>query len=121
MNMKNKKFAIALILIVVAVASVSAASYGNRQATHTLNTQNLGRGRVAVDSQTCLVTGEEVVAGRGLYNEDRGSGMYGYRAVGADLDELCLVTGEAPLEGNRLGSANRMNASQGGGMMRWSR
>lgn len=120
MNMKNKKIAIALILIVVAVASVSAASYGNRQATYTSNTQNLGWGRAAVDSQTCLVTGEEVVAGSRLYNEDRGSGMYGNRAVGADLDELCLVTGEAPIAGSRLGAGNRMNASQGAGM-RWSR
>jgi len=85
MNMKNKKIAIALILIVVAVASVSAASYGNRQATYTSNTQNLGWGRAVVDSQTCLVTGEEVVAGSRLYNEDGEFGMYSYRASGAGL------------------------------------
>ena len=107
MNMKNKKFAIALILIVVAVASVSAASYGNRQGTNISNTQNLGWGRVAVDSPTCLATGEEALLGN--------------RALGADLNDTCLVTGEAPLEGSRLGSVNRLNASQGGGMMRWSR
>jgi|GEM_PF-3761132 len=116
MNMKNKKFAIALILIVVAVATVSAASYGNRQATNTSNTQNMGLGRATVDSQTCLVTGEEMFIGNRLVNEDRGFGMYGNRAIGADLDGTCPLTGEAPLEGSRLGSGNRGNASQGAGM-----
>jgi hypothetical protein len=118
MNMKNKKFLIAMILIVVAVASVSAASYGNRWTTNASDTQYLGQGRGIANSQICVVTGEEVVAGSRLGYEDRGFGMYG--AVGADPDGLCLVTGEAPLEGSRMGSGLRSNGSQGGGM-RWSR
>ncbi len=115
MNMKNKKFLVAMILIVVAVASVSAASYGNRRATDASDTRYLGQGRAIADSQVCLVTGEEVVAGSGLGYEGRGYGMYG---AGVDADGLCPVTGEAPLAGSRTGL--RSNTSQGGGM-RWSR
>ncbi|MBI9094773.1 MAG: hypothetical protein JEY71_07815 [Sphaerochaeta sp.] len=114
----NKKFVIAMILIVVVVASVSAASYGNRWATDASDTRYLGQGRTITDSQICLVTGEEVAATRALGYEGRAFGMYG--AVGTDADALCLVTGEAPLEGSRMGSDLRYNASQGGGM-RWSR
>ncbi|HAF86598.1 MAG TPA: hypothetical protein DCG32_09630 [Sphaerochaeta sp.] len=117
MNMRNKKFLIAMVLIVVAVASVSAASYGNRWASDASDTRYLGQGRAITDSQVCLVTGEEVVAGTRLGYADRGFGMYG---AGVDDDGLCLVTGEAPVPGSRQGGGLRSNASQGGGM-RWSR
>ena len=118
MNMKNKKFVIATILIVVAVASVSAASYGNRRPTNASDTQNLGLGRGNAYFQSSLVTGEEVFAGRALGNEARGVGMYGFQAAGLDADGLCLVTGEAPLDGSRQGTGSRNNALQGGGMRR---
>jgi len=107
-----------MILIVVAVASVSAASYGNRWASDASDTRYLGQGRVLADSQICLVTGEEVVAGSRLGYEDRGYGMYG---AGVDADGLCTLTGEAPVPGSRQGGGLRSNASQGGGMMRWTR
>ncbi|MGB4406926.1 MAG: hypothetical protein WBI82_08725 [Sphaerochaeta sp.] len=116
MNMRNKKFLITMILIVVAVASVSAASYGNRRASDASEPRYLGQGRGVTDSQICPLTGEEVVAGSGLGNEGRGFGMYGNRGIGTDADGLCPVTGEAPLQGSKI----RSNTSQGGGM-RWSR
>ncbi|AEV29757.1 hypothetical protein SpiGrapes_1970 [Sphaerochaeta pleomorpha str. Grapes] len=112
MNMKNKKFAIVMILIVVAVASVSAASYGNSRFANTAATQNqfFGRGNANAYSQTCLVTGEEPLAGTRMGIEGRGYGMYGSQGLDAELRETCLVTGEAPVYGSRLGSG-----------MRWSR
>jgi len=113
MNKKNKTFVIAIILIVVAAASVSAASYGNRWATNASDTQTLGQGRGNANAQGSLATGEEVFAGRALGYEGRGVGMYGNQAAGLDADGLCLVTGEAPLEGSRQGSGLRSNASQG--------
>lgn len=115
-----------MILIVVAVASVSAASYGTGRFSNTAGTQNqgFGRGNANAYSQNCLVTGEESLAGTRMGIEGRGYGMYGNQGADAELRETCLVTGEAPVIGSRLGYENREPQSIGGRMgsgMRWSR
>jgi hypothetical protein len=118
MNIKNKKFAIVMVLIVVAVASVSAASYGNRRASGPLDSSSLrlgrGNGMVQATAQVCESCGEELQMGYGLSREDRGSGRFGSQGEGVERPETCLVTGEEPTETRMY--ENRRDSSQGNGM-----
>ncbi|WP_320129119.1 hypothetical protein [uncultured Sphaerochaeta sp.] len=118
--MNKKKLILALVLIAVVVASVSAASYGNRFSSSytsrpsvSANGTTLGygrssmmngnRGNYATAAGICLVDGDEVAVGSRLGYAQRGTGMNGYGLSAEDLPEICPVTGEAPVLGSRLG------------------
>jgi hypothetical protein len=122
--MNKKKYAIALVLLLAVVASVSAASYGNRISQNgssrsslslaDRNENRVGRGNGNMLAQTSLEDGEE-----SAFNNRMGSSMNKNHRFQSELPETCLVTGEAPVAGSRLGFNQD---SEGQGLnQRWTR